>query len=166
MVSTQGKRRIGMKGNEKVLEHLNLRLAEELTVVNQYIVHSEMCANWGYERLHQMIEKRAISEMKHAEKLIARILFLDGRPIVSDLNKVHIGAEVPKMHSNDLSAEEIAIKGYNESIRLAVEVGDNGTRELMEAILKDEEDHIDEIEAQLEQIKQMGPQNYLVEQLH
>ena len=155
-----------MKGNEKVIEHLNLRLAEELTVINQYIVHSEMCANWGYERLHQMIEKRAISEMKHAEKLIARILFLDGRPIVSDLNKVHIGAEVPKMHSNDLSAEEIAIKGYNESIRLAVEVGDNGTRELMEAILKDEEDHIDEIEAQLEQIKQMGPQNYLVEQLH
>ena len=155
-----------MKGNEKVLEHLNLRLAEELTVVNQYIVHSEMCANWGYERLHQMIEKRAISEMKHAEKLIARILFLDGRPIVSDLNKVHIGAEVPKMHSNDLIAEEVAIKGYNESIRLAVEVGDNGTRELLEEILKDEEDHIDEIEAQLEQIKQMGPQNYLVEQIH
>jgi bacterioferritin len=155
-----------MKGNEKVIEHLNLRLAEELTVVNQYMVHSEMCSNWGYERLHKMIEKRAVSEMKHAEKLIARILFLDGRPIVSDLNKVHIGAEVPKMHSNDLSAEEIAIKGYNESIRLAVEVGDNGTRELMEAILKDEEDHIDEIEAQLEQIKQMGPQNYLVEQLH
>jgi len=155
-----------MKGNEKVIEHLNLRLAEELTAINQYIVHSEMCSNWGYERLHKMIETRAVSEMKHAEKLIARILFLDGRPIVSDLNKVHIGAEVPKMHSNDLSAEEIAIKGYNESIRLAVEVGDNGTRELMEAILKDEEDHIDEIEAQLEQIKQMGPQNYLVEQLH
>ena len=155
-----------MKGNEKVIEHLNLRLAEELTAINQYIVHSEMCGNWGYERLHKMIEKRAVSEMKHAEKLIARILFLDGRPIVSDLNKVHIGAEVPKMHSNDLSAEEIAIKGYNESIRLAVEVDDNGTRELMEAILKDEEDHIDEIEAQLEQIKQMGPQNYLVEQTH
>ena len=155
-----------MKGNKKVIEHLNLRLAEELTVINQYIVHSEMCGNWGYERLHQMIEKRAISEMKHAEKLIARILFLDGRPIVSDLNKVHIGAEVPKMHSNDLSAEEVAVKGYNESIRLAVEVGDNGTRELLEEILKDEDDHIDEIEAQLEQIKQMGPQNYLVEQIH
>ena len=155
-----------MKGNEKVLEHLNLRLAEELTVVNQYIVHSEMCANWGYERLHQMIEKRAISEMKHAEKLIARILFLDGRPIVSDLNKVHIGAEVPMMHANDLSAEEVAVKGYNESIRLAVEVGDNGTRELLEEILKDEEDHIDEIETQLDQIKQIVPQNYLVEQIH
>jgi bacterioferritin len=155
-----------MKGNEKVIEHLNLRLAEELTAINQYMVHSEMCDNWGYERLHKMIEKRAISEMKHAEKLIARILFLDGRPIVSDLNKVHIGAEVPKMHSNDLKAEEVAIKGYNESIRLSMEVGDNGTRELLETILKDEEDHIDEIEAQLDQIKQMGPQNYLVEQIH
>ena len=155
-----------MKGNEKIIEHLNLRLAEELTAINQYMVHSEMCSNWGYERLHKMIEKRAISEMKHAEKLIARILFLDGRPIVSDLNKVHIGAEVPKMHANDLKAEEVAIKGYNESIRLAVEVGDNGTRELLDEILKDEEDHIDEIEAQLEQIKQIGPQNYLVEQIH
>lgn len=155
-----------MKGNEKVIEHLNLRLAEELTVVNQYMVHSEMCSNWGYERLHKMIEKRAISEMKHAEKLIARILFLDGRPTVSNLNKVNIGSEVPKMHSNDLSAEEIALKGYNESIRLTLEVGDNGTRELLEAILKDEEDHVDELEAQLDQIKQVGPQNYLVEQMH
>ena len=155
-----------MKGNEKIIEHLNLRLAEELTAINQYMVHSEMCSNWGYERLHKLIEKRAISEMKHAEKLIARILFLDGRPIVSDLNKVHIGAEVPKMHAHDLKAEEVAIKGYNESIRLAVEVGDNGTRELLDEILKDEEDHIDEIEAQLDQIKQMGHQNYLVEQIH
>lgn len=155
-----------MKGNEKVIEHLNLRLAEELTVVNQYMVHSEMCSNWGYERLHKMIEKRAVSEMKHAEKLIARILFLDGRPTVSNLNKVNIGAEVPKMHSNDLSSEEIALKGYNESIRLTLEMGDNGTRELLEALLKDEEDHIDELEAQLDQIKQVGPQNYLVEQMH
>ena len=155
-----------MKGNEKVIEHLNLRLAEELTVVNQYMVHSEMCSNWGYERLHKMIEKRAVSEMKHAEKLIARILFLDGRPTVSNLNKVNIGSEVPKMHSNDLSSEEIALEGYNESIRLTLEVGDNGTRELLEAILKDEEDHVDELEAQLDQIKQVGPQNYLVEQMH
>jgi bacterioferritin len=154
-----------MKGNEKVIEHLNARLAEELTAINQYMVHSEMCDNWGYERLHKMIEKRAIEEMKHAEKLIARILFLDGRPIVSNLNKVHIGAEVPKMHESDRAAEESAIKGYNDSIRVAVEVGDNGTRELLEAILKDEEDHIDVLEAQLDQISQMGVQNYLVEQL-
>ncbi len=155
-----------MKGNESIIEHLNLRLAEELTAINQYMVHSEMCDNWGYERLHKMIEKRAIDEMKHAEKLIARILFLDGRPIVSNLNKVHIGPEVPKIHSNDWDAEEVAIKGYNESIKLAAKVGDNGTRELLEAILKDEETHIDELEAQLDQIKQMGPQNYLVEQIH
>jgi len=154
-----------MKGNEKVIEHLNMRLSEELTAINQYMVHSEMCANWGYERLHKMIEKRAMTEMKHAEKLIARILFLDGRPIVSALNKVHIGVEVPKMHSNDFVAEEVAIKGYNESIRLTVELGDNGTCELLKDILKDEENHIDEIEAQLEQIKQAGPQNYLVEQI-
>jgi bacterioferritin len=154
-----------MKGNEKIIEHLNTRLAEELTAINQYMVHSEMCDNWGYERLHKLIEKRAIDEMKHAEKLIARILFLDGRPTVSKLNKVHIGAEVPKMHQNDRSAEESAILGYNESIRLAVDVGDNGTRELLEAILKEEEDHIDNLEAQLDQISQMGIQNYLVEQL-
>ncbi len=155
-----------MKGNETVIEHLNKRLAEELTAINQYMVHSEMCDNWGYERLHKMIEKRAIEEMKHAEKLIARILFLEGRPIVSDLNKIHIGAEVPKMHYNDRSAEEAAIRGYNESIRVAVEVGDNGTRELLDSILKDEERHIDELEAQLDQLKQIGTQNYLVEQLH
>jgi bacterioferritin len=154
-----------MKGNEKVIEHLNARLAEELTAINQYMVHSEMCDNWGYERLHKMIEKRSIVEMKHAERLIARILFLDGRPIVSNLNKVSIGAEVPKMHANDRGTEEGAIKGYNESIRVAVEAGDNGTRELLESILKDEEDHIDLLEAQLDQIKQMGVQNYLVEQL-
>ena len=154
-----------MKGNEKIIEHLNARLAEELTAINQYMVHAEMCDNWGYERLHKMIEKRAIDEMKHAEKLIARILFLEGRPTVSNLNKVHIGAEVPKMHQNDHAAEESAILGYNESIRLAVEVGDNGTRELLDSILKEEEAHIDVIEAQLDQMGQMGVQNYLVEQI-
>ena len=154
-----------MKGNEKVIEALNARLSEELTAINQYFVHAEMCENWGYERLHSMIRKRSIDEMKHAEKLIARILFLDGRPIVSKLNKMNIGKEVSEFHANDHSAEEDAIKGYNESIRLAVEVGDNGSRELLESILKDEEDHIDLIEAQLDQIKQMGVQNYLVEQI-
>jgi bacterioferritin len=154
-----------MKGNEKIIEHLNARLAEELTAINQYFVHAEMCENWGYERLHGMIRKRSIDEMKHAEKLIARILFLEGKPIVSNLNKVHIGAEVPKMHENDRQAEEAAIQGYNDSIRLAVEVGDNGTRELLESILREEEMHIDLLEAQLDQIRQMGVPNYLVEQI-
>ena len=153
-----------MKGNAQILDSLNARLAEELTAINQYMVHAEMCDNWGYERLHKIIEKRAIDEMKHAEKLIARILFLEGRPIVSNLNKVHIGAEVEKMHLNDHVAEADAIKNYNESIKLAVEVGDNGTRELLEKILHEEEDHIDLLEAQIDQIKQMGIQNYLVEQ--
>lgn len=153
-----------MKGNDKILDSLNARLAEELTAINQYMVHAEMCDNWNYVKLHKVIEKRAIDEMKHAEKLIARILFLDGRPIVSTLNKITIGAEVEKMHLNDHAAEADAIKNYNESIRLAVEVGDNGTRELLESILHDEEEHIDLLEAQLDQIKQMGIQNYLVEQ--
>ena len=154
-----------MKGNEQIINHLNTRLAEELTAINQYFVHAEMCEGWGYNRLHEMIFKRSIQEMKHAEKLIARILFLDGIPIVSELNKIHIGSEVPKMHGNDHAAEAAAIRGYNESIRLAVEVGDNGTRELLESILKEEEEHIGLIETQIEQIAQLGAQNYLMEQI-
>src|SRR5512143_2422161 len=141
----------GMKGNEKIIEHLNMRLAEELTAINQYMVHAEMCDNWQYERLHKQIEKRAIDEMRHAEKLIARILFLDGRPIVSNLNKIHIGAEVEKMHQNDHVYELDAIRGYNESIRVAVEEGDNGSRDLFQSSLDEEEGHIDWIEAQFDQ---------------
>lgn len=153
-----------MKGNEKIIENLNFLLEDELTAINQYIVHSEMCANWGYERLHKSIEKRAIEEMKHVEKLIARILFLDGMPIVSNLNKVKIGALVENQLKNDLVAEENTAKIYNEGIHLAVKLNDNGTRDLLEANLLDEERHIDWIEAQLSQIKQMGIQNYLADQ--
>jgi bacterioferritin len=154
-----------MKGNDRIIDTLNMLLADELTAINQYMVHSEMCANWGYEKLHKGAEKRAIDEMKHAEKLIGRVLFLEGIPVVSNLNKIKIGADVEAQHKNDWAAEEGAVKAYNEGIRLAVEVADNGTRELLESILKDEEDHIDWLEAQLDQIKQMGIQNYLVEQL-
>ena len=154
-----------MKGNDKIIEKLNALLADELTAINQYMVHSEMCANWGYKRLHEAIEKRAIVEMKHAEKLIGRMIFLEGKPVVSTLNKINIGPEVESQLKNDWTAEEGAVKAYNDGIRLAVEIGDNGTRELLESILTDEEDHIDWIEAQLDQIKQMGIQNYLVEQI-
>jgi len=154
-----------MKGNEKILDTLNTLLADELTAINQYMVQSEMCADWGYEKLHEAIEKRAIDEMKHAEKLIGRILFLEGIPIVSNLNKINIGATVDAQHKNDHVAEEVAIKSYNDSIKLAVEVGDNGTRDLLEEILEDEEEHIDWIETQLDQIDQMGLQVYLGEQL-
>jgi bacterioferritin len=153
-----------MKGNAKIIKQLNARLADELTAINQYMVHAEMNDNWGYERLHNAVQKRAIDEMKHAEKLISRILFLEGQPIVSDLNKVTIGQDVTGQHKNDWKAEDTAIRDYNADIRLAAELGDNGTREMLESILKDEESHIDWIEAQLDQIKQMGIQNYLVEQ--
>jgi bacterioferritin len=155
-----------MKGKTKILDTLNLLLADELTAINQYIVQSEMCANWGYDRLHDAAEKRAIDEMKHAEKLIARLLFLEGRPIVSTLNKIHVGDTIEVQHKNDVEAEMGAIKAYNEAIKMAVDLGDNGTRELLEAILKDEEDHLDWLEAQLDQIAQLGIQAYLAEQLH
>ena len=154
-----------MKGNEKILETLNMLLADELTAINQYMVQSEMCADWGYEKLHEAIEKRAIDEMKHAEKLIGRILFLEGKPVVSNLNKINIGATVDAQHKNDHEAEAMAIKAYNEGIKLAMEVGDNGTRDMLEEILEDEEEHIDWIESQLDQIEQMGMQVYLGEQL-
>lgn len=154
-----------MKGSEKVIAALNVLLADELTAISQYMVHAGMCANWGYENLHDMAEKRAIDEMKHAEKLIDRILFLEGTPVVSNLNKMHIGATVEPQLQNDRAAEEGAIKGYNDGIRVAVAEGDNGSRDLMESILKDEDAHIDWLEAQLDQISQMGIQVYLGEQL-
>jgi bacterioferritin len=151
-----------MKGNERVIEQLNIRLAEELTATNQYMVHAEMCENWGYKKLHSMIRERAIVEMKHAEKLIERIIFLEGRPIVSRLDPIHIGGEIPKMHQFDHASEETAIRGYNESIRIATELGDNGTRDLLQSILTTEEDHLDDLETELDQIAQLGVQNYLV----
>lgn len=154
-----------MKGNSRIIEQLNVLLADELTAINQYMVHSEMCDDWGYEQLHGLIEKRAIDEMKHAESLIGRILFLEGIPVVSQLNKITIGADVKKQLENDVIAETEAVAKYNESIRLAVEVSDNGTRELLESILKDEEEHLDWLEAQVEQIGQIGIQNYLSEQI-
>jgi len=154
-----------MKGNDRLIEELNLLLAEELTAINQYMVHSEMCANWGYGELHEAVEKRAITEMKHAEMLIARIIFLEGRPIVSALNPIHIGQDVLEQLKNDLAAEQGAVKIYNDAVKLAVEVGDNGSRAMLENILKDEEDHLDWLETQLDQIQQMGIQLYLVEKV-
>ena len=154
-----------MKGNEKILAALNNLLSDELTAISQYMVHSEMCDNWRYGKLHKYIEERAITEMKHAEKLIARILFLDGTPIVSNLKKINIGADIETQFKNDLDAELGAVKGYNEGIKLAYELGDNGSRELMDSILTDEEDHVDWLEAQIGQVKLMGLQAYLVEQV-
>jgi bacterioferritin len=154
-----------MKGHEQVINTLNELLADELTAINQYIVHSSICEDWMYDELHESIEKRAITEMKHAEMLINRILFLDGMPIVSNLKKINIGKDIETQLKNDLNSEYEAVNAYNESIRITTELGDNGSRELLESILVDEEDHVDWIEAQISQIEQMGIQNYLVEQL-
>lgn len=150
-----------MKGNAKLIESLNSLLADELTAINQYMVHSEMCANWGYQKLHEHFEKRAIDEMKHAEMLIGRILFLEGLPIVSNLKQLQIGADVPKQLAGDHAAEEGAIKAYNDAIVLAGEVRDYATREVLEKILSDEDRHIDGIEELQDQIEQMGIQIFL-----
>jgi len=154
-----------MKGNDQIIARLNDRLAEELTAINQYFVHAEMCDDWGYERLHETIEKRAIQEMKHAEKLIARILFLEGMPIVSNLNQIKIGSEVATQLDNDLASEHAAVAAYNQDIVFAGEQEDGGTREMLEAILEEEEDHVDWLEAQADQISQMGIQGYLAQQI-
>jgi bacterioferritin len=153
-----------MKGNARIIDTLNDLLADELTAINQYMVHAETCEDWGYGKLHDLVEKRAIVEMKHAEKLIGRIIFLEGMPIVSNLKPMHIGDNVEKQLENDRVAEEGAIGAYNAAIGLAAELADNGTRELLTSILEDEESHIDELETQLDQIKQMGVQLYLAEQ--
>jgi bacterioferritin len=150
-----------MKGNVQLLKALNGLLADELGAINQYMVHAEMVENWGYMKLGKMLQARAVTEMKHAEKLIGRILFLEGMPIVSKLSDIHIGADVPKQFNNDLDAEMGAVKSYNAAIKLAQEVADNATKELLDAILKDEDAHVDEIEAQQDQIKQMGLPQYL-----
>ncbi|HUW85187.1 MAG TPA: bacterioferritin [Phycisphaerae bacterium] len=150
-----------MKGDPKLLKTLNALLADELTAINQYMVHSEMCDSWGYEGLHKAVEERAIVEMKHAEKLIGRILFLEGTPVVSKLGPIHVGADVPKQLANDLDAEMGAVKAYNAAIKLAGDVNDFATREMLESILQDEDGHVDWIEEQQDQIKHMGVQIYL-----
>ena len=150
-----------MKGNPKIIEALNMLLADELTAISQYMVHSEMCANWGYDRLHEAIEKRAMDEMHHAEWLIGRIIFFEGAPVVSKLNPMKIGATVVQMVTNDLDAELGAIKAYNGAIGLAHEVADQATVDLLIKILKDEENHADWSEIQISQVEQMGLENYL-----
>lgn len=154
-----------MKGNPDIIATLNKLLAEELTAISQYMVHSEMFDNWGYTRLHKLIEKTAIDEMKHAEKLIGRILFLEGTPIVSSLNPMHIGKDVRSMTDNDLAGETDAIASYNKAIVQANAANDAGTRELLEDILEDEEGHLDLHESNRDQMEQMGVQTFLVNQV-
>lgn len=150
-----------MKGQKPVIVTLNDLLADELSAINQYMVHSEMCKSWGYGKLHEIIEKRAIEEMKHGEILIGRILFLEGQPIVTNLKTIHIGEDVFKQLDSDRRFENEAIVKYNQAIALMSKIGDNGTKTLLEKILADEEKHLDELEEQLDQIKQMTLPHYL-----
>ena len=153
-----------MKGNDKILATLNELLADELTAISQYMVHSEMCDNWGYDKLHKGIEAQAMDEMHHAEWLISRIIFLEGTPVVSKLNPMKIGAKVADMVAYDEEAELGAIRAYNAAIRLSHDVDDQGTVDLLTKILKMEEDHVDWNERQRDQIGQMGLENYLTMQ--
>ncbi len=153
-----------MKGQQEIIDKLNELLAEELTAINQYFLHAEMCGDWGYETLHETIEQRSVQEMKHAERLIERILFLEGTPIVSELNKITVGSTVLKQLQNDHEAEITAIKMYNEAVGLSSKLSDNGTKMLVESILSEEEEHVDWIEEQLDQIEQMGYERYLNKQ--
>lgn len=153
-----------MKGNEKLLTVLNQLLADELTAINQYMVHSEMCENWGYNKLYIAIRKQAMDEMHHAEWLIERIIFLDSTPIVSKLNTIKIGKTVSEMISNDDKDELEAVRNYNDAIKLAHDAGDEGTVDLLTKILKMEEGHVDWAEKQRAQIDQIGLENYLANQ--
>jgi len=153
-----------MKGSKRLLLVLNSLLADELTVVNQYMVHSEMCENWGYSKLHLAIRKQAIDEMHHAEWLIERIIFFEGAPTVSKLNPIKIGKTVSEMISNDHADELKVVRDYNEAIKIAREVDDQGSVDLLTKILKMEEGHVDWEEIQRTQIEQMGVENYLINQ--
>jgi len=154
-----------MKGDADVLESLNEALSEELTAINQYFLHSEMCENWGYKKLSAFVKKESIDEMKHAEALLERILFLEGTPNMSKLQKLNIGKTVPEMMKNDLKLELGAVAMYNRFVELANKKNDFGTAELLKKILKDEESHVDGLEAQEEMIQDMGLQVYLSVQI-
>ena len=154
-----------MKGKKELLTVLNSLLADELTVINQYMVQSEMCENWGYSKLHMALKKQAMDEMHHAEWLIERILFFEGAPTVSKLNPIKIGKTVSEMISNNNITELDVVHAYNDAIKLAREVDDQGTVDLLTKILKMEEGHVDWAEIQHAQIEQMGMENYLVNQI-
>src|SRR6187399_1585085 len=150
-----------MKGNAKLIETLNEILTGELTAINQYFIHAKMCENWGYHRLAKKVRDESIGEMKHADEIIERILFLEGVPNMQRLEKVRVGETVHEQLKLDLKLEEVAVPRLNKAIEQAVGVGDNTTRELLEEILVSEEEHVDWLEAQLNLIKQVGEQNYL-----
>lgn len=154
-----------MKGNDEIIKILNDVLTAELTAINQYMVHSEMCANWGYQKLYKHIRHEAIQEMRHAEWLIERVLYLEGVPNVQRLGEINIGETVEEQFASDLKLEYDAVERLNPGLARCRELGDTGSAMLLEKILAEEEDHVDWIEAQIDAVKQVGIQNYLAQQL-
>ena len=154
-----------MKGDSKVIDLLNEILTGELTAINQYFLHAKMCQNWGYQRLYEYIRKESIDEMKHADQLMSRVLFLEGLPNVQRLGKINVGQTVVEQFKNDLAVEMEAIPRLNKAIAESRQIGDNGTAELLEDILVSEEEHADWLEAQLELVKQVGEGHYLAQQI-
>jgi bacterioferritin len=154
-----------MKGKTKVIEILNEALKEELTAINQYFLHAEMCENWHYNKLGDYIKKQSIDEMRHAESLIERILFLDGVPNLTELLKLTVGKNVKEQLQSDLALELSAVEMYNRAVRICTDEGDNASRELFERLLKNEEEHVDWLEAQMHQIQEMGYERYLTQQV-
>jgi bacterioferritin len=154
-----------MKGKPEVIEQLSEMLKEELAAINQYILHAEMCENWGYKKLSKATKMESIGEMKHAEAIIERILFLEGMPNMSSLGKISIGSDVKKQLEYDLALEKTAVVNYNKAIDVCRKAGDNATADFLKEILKDEEGHVDALETQLGLIKQLGYENYLAQQL-
>ena len=154
-----------MKGNKKIIDVLNQVLRKELTGINQYFIHAKMCENWGYDRLRSLIRKESIEEMQHADRIIERILFLEGTPNISTYDRITIGPDVKQQLDNDLALEVAALVVLRDGIKTCVEAADDASRELLEHILVDEEEHVDWIESQLHQIKEVGYQNYLTQQI-
>jgi bacterioferritin len=154
-----------MQGNPNVIAELNRALTEELAAINQYFLHAEMCENWKYDKLGSFIKKQSIDEMKHAESLIERLLFLDATPNLTEPMKLSIGQNVKEQLASDLKLEIGAVAMYNNAIKIARDEGDNASRELFERLLKDEESHVDWLEAQLHQIKELGYERYLSQQI-
>ena len=154
-----------MKGNPKVIAALQEALREELTAINQYFLHAEMCENWHYSKLGDFIKKQSIDEMKHAEELIERILFLDGTPSLTEPMRLAIGKDVRSQLQSDLQLELSAVTLYNKAVKTSQEHGDNASRELFERLLRDEEKHVDWLEAQLHQIEELGYERYLTQQI-
>jgi len=154
-----------MKGKPEVIAALSAMLKEELAAINQYMLHAEMQENWGYRKLSKLTKMQSIGEMKHAEQLMERILFLEGLPNMDEMEKLRIGKDIKQQLENDLALEKGAVLSYNRAVETCRKAGDNASADFLKDILKDEEEHVDQLETQLSLIAQLGLENYLAQQM-